>query len=64
MKHDKRCCICGKKIQGFGNDPWGALGISGRPIRWHEDDECCDECNSKHVIPGRIAMMMKKRSSD
>ena len=37
------CSICGKEIEGFGNNAW--------PIN---EGICCDECNSKQVVPLRI----------
>lgn len=43
----KTCCICGEKIEGWGNNPW--------PIK--EDGECCDKCNYEKVIPARIKKM-------
>lgn len=48
-----KCCLCGKEIEGFGNnpDPLGNLG--------EEDEECCDECNSEKVIPARIELFLK-----
>lgn len=39
------CCICGEPIEGYGNDP--------RPYK-HEG-RCCDACDSKFVIPARLA---------
>jgi hypothetical protein len=44
MEQAKKCCICGVKIQGYGNNPY--------PVR--EDGECCDSCNTLIVIPARI----------
>ena len=41
-----KCCICGKKIKGYGHNPW--------PIK--QDGKCCDECNTK-VIKERIKLM-------
>lgn len=51
-----KCCLCGKEIEGFGNnpDPLGNLG--------EEDEECCDECNEEKVIPARIELLLKGRS--
>lgn len=49
-----KCCLCGKKINGYGNNPWGALTIRNEPIKWKITDRCCDECNEEFVIPGRI----------
>lgn len=42
---EKKCCICGKVIDGFGNN--------ANPIK---DGICCDDCNLNHVIPGRILL--------
>lgn len=39
-----KCCICGRESKGFGNNP---VPISYSGI-------CCDECNSKVVIPARM----------
>jgi DNA-directed RNA polymerase subunit RPC12/RpoP len=43
-----RCCICGKEIDGFGNNPYPLCG------KEDTDSRCCDECNWKFVIPGRV----------
>lgn len=40
---EKRCSICGKDFIEFGNN--------AEPIR---KGICCDSCNKKFVIPGRI----------
>ena len=50
----KKCCICGATIYNWGNNPWGALDKNGNVIKWRDDDVCCDECNSKYVIAGRL----------
>lgn len=44
-----KCCLCGKEIKDFGNNPW--------PLNNNDDDRCCDECNSEKVIPARIASL-------
>lgn len=49
-----KCCICGKDIQGYGNNPYGALDVCGRTIQWKPEDECCDNCNTQYVILGRL----------
>ena len=49
-----KCCICGKKLEGYGNNPYGALKLDNTPIRWNSEDRCCDQCNMEFVIPGRI----------
>lgn len=54
-----KCCFCNCKIKGKGNNPEGALWrdpttneiVGFEP---EEDDRCCDECNMKYVIPGRL----------
>ena len=28
----KKCCICGKEIEDWGNNPWGALDENGDQI--------------------------------
>lgn len=46
---ETKCCICGKEIVGFGNNPW--------PVK--DSGCCCDECNSRVVIRARIEMLVK-----
>lgn len=46
----KKCCICGKVFTGWGNNPW--------PVK--ESGTCCDECNTKHVIPARLIAIYSK----
>ena len=40
----EKCCLCGKAIDGFGNNPW--------PLK--ESGRCCDDCNTFKVIPARL----------
>ena len=40
----KKCCICGKRFEGYGNNP--------APVR--ETGECCEKCNKNVVVPARI----------
>lgn len=42
MRH--KCCICGKRFVGYGNNP--------RPVKW--SGVCCDDCNRNVVIPARL----------
>lgn len=42
-----KCCLCKRQKYGFGNNP--------APVK--EEGRCCDECNSKKVIPARMMMM-------
>ena len=53
------CCICGKEHQGFGNNPSGAVDDTKKRITWGEGDRCCDDCNSKYVLPGRMYQFYK-----
>ena len=50
----KKCCICGKEFEGWGNNPW--------PVK--EDGECCDECNYMEVIPARINQLSNKEEKE
>ena len=47
-----KCVICGKEIDDYGNDPW--------PFCIDEGARCCDECNAKHILPVRLAMLLKR----
>jgi len=44
IKISHTCSICGKEYEGHGNN---AHPYPGR---------CCDECNTKHVIPARFKL--------
>lgn len=46
MEEKYVCCICGKEVEGFGNNPY--------PVNKEEDARCCDVCNATVVIPARI----------
>lgn len=43
---DDICCICGEKIEGYGNNP--------EPYMSSEAGRCCDLCNQKFVVPARL----------
>ena len=43
--HVVRCCLCGAKLEGRGNNP-APLAAEG---------VCCDECNAAKVLPARMA---------
>ena len=43
---DDICCICGEKIEGYGNNP--------EPYMSAEAGRCCDLCNQKFVVPARL----------
>ena len=46
MMNKYKCCICGRKVLGYGNNPY--------PIVDDETSRCCDMCNELYVIPTRI----------
>lgn len=48
-----KCCICGFKFEGFGNNPW--------PVSNDPEDRCCDSCNCEKVVPERIRDIMKRK---
>jgi len=64
MKKELICCICGNVIKKdgcpdyFGNNPNGAMwkDLDGNICEptFNPDDRCCDECDNKYVIPGRL----------
>ena len=67
MKVYNTCCVCGKEIKGWGNNPEGAAwkthdGEIELP-EFGPEDRCCDECNAKYVVPGRIYRMGLKKES-
>lgn len=45
-----KCCICGKKFEGYGNNPY--------PIVKDENARCCNYCN-QYVILARIIKLKK-----
>ena len=59
------CCICGAKCSGYGNNPAGAMcrDKEGSPIEltFKPEDLCCDDCNRKYVVPGRLYKMNRGR---
>ena len=44
-----KCCICGKEVDGWGNNPW--------PVVDDKDARCCDDCHARYIMPARLAMM-------
>ena len=52
MENYFRCCICGYRVGGYGNNPW--------PVSIEPDARCCDKCNSTVVIPARLDLMQRK----
>lgn len=58
---DNKCCICGEIFKGYGNNPQGALDKNWKPKKFKPEDRCCDTCNEKFVIPGRIYLMFERK---
>lgn len=56
-----RCCLCGHIYSGYGNNPEGAVALNRlnqvELLEFDDDDRCCDDCNSRFVIPGRLYRM-------
>jgi hypothetical protein len=57
------CCICGCQIQGYGNNPEGAMfyDLFGRLCTptYNDNERCCDVCNDTFVIPGRFYRLIQ-----
>lgn len=54
MDEKFKCCLCGKIILGWGNNPW--------PLK--DEGECCNNCNTYKVIPARLEQMTGKEKND
>ncbi len=67
MKETKRCCLCRKEIKGWGNNPdgaaWKTYDGEIELLEFGPEDCCCDECNAKYVIPGRIYRLGLKKEA-
>lgn len=50
-----KCCICGKEINGYGNNPW--------PLHTKDGQRCCDDCNWK-VIAARVELAKEKTDAN
>lgn len=46
----KKCCICGKDYEGYGNNP--------QPLK--NKGRCCDSCNWE-VINARVLLLTKEK---
>ena len=60
-----RCAICGCLIDGYGNNPDGAVWKDEQgnivEAKFGAEDRCCDMCDQTYVIPGRIYRLNKKK---
>ena len=62
----KRCCICGCILDGYGNNPEGAMWkdpTTGEIVEptFDPEDECCADCNNNYVIPGRLLKILRSK---
>lgn len=48
------CCICGKEVKEYGNDPW--------PIK--EEGRCCSYCNWTVDLKERTRLSKLNREND
>ncbi len=48
---EETCCICGEPIEGYGNNP----------SPYKQEGRCCDACQSKFVLPARLANINKDK---
>jgi hypothetical protein len=46
------CCICGKVFTGHGKDP--------KPVIIDPGARCCDDCNSRVVLPMRLERLQER----
>lgn len=51
-----KCCICGEKIVGYGNNPW--------PVNNDVRKRCCDKCDWDIVIPARLLRLRIEREKE
>ena len=62
----KKCVICGDIINGWGNNPDGAMWLDdkGNIIEPEFDinDRCCNKCNNRYVISGRLYKMNRNKN--
>ena len=53
LRERRYCCICGKRIEGYGNEPW--------PIVLEPGERCCDLCNLTEVVPARMRQLKERK---
>jgi hypothetical protein len=63
-----KCCICGVEINGYGNNPEGAMwkDEKGNIVEpeFESDCRCCDMCNQMYVIPGRLYKLKHRHDKE
>lgn len=57
MKNEQeyKCCICGKRKRGYGNNPY--------PVVVDPNAKCCDNCNRYVVVPERLREFENERKN-
>ena len=50
-----KCCICGKTIKGYGNNPDPLRNEVGNYFDINE--RCCDACDEEYVVAYRLAQI-------
>ena len=55
MEREFTCCLCGKKVQGYGNNPY--------PLGPKDDKnaECCNACDLTLVVPARLKQLKEDK---
>lgn len=51
MSKKEKCCICGKGIKGYGDNPY--------PVR--TEGQCCRYCNYTVVLSERIKLLKQEK---
>ena len=61
-----KCCICGKEIEGYGNNPDGAAKFAkdgtAKFLKFKTGARCCDDCNLTVVFPGRLYQIIQDKT--
>lgn len=53
-----KCCLCGREFEGYGNNPYPLCEESDYESR------CCNDCDSKFVVPARIEMSYTRKKTE
>ena len=63
----RNCCICGTLVNGYGHNPQGAMWKDGEgnicEPQYNIGERCCDNCNVRYVIPGRLELLKRWRNN-
>lgn len=57
---EKKCALCGKPYEGYGNSTWGYWELHGctkqEDEEYGESRRCCDKCNRYQVVTARLKL--------